>query len=183
MELFSGTFTLLGGHPHPVANGSLAGTDIGPIVYTHDTVEADAHAAKKTARFASAGRPAERPATGGHEHCGDRLTLAGAQLLSIQPDSQGKPPGTGVSFGGENTVGRKVVERITCHRACSCPEERVGAFCTQSSQDVGTTPLPPAPSPKRRGGAEGETRGLAPPPEARNRRCLAPPLRFGEGVG
>src|SRR5262245_42913976 len=98
MKPFSETFALLGGHAHPVADGSLASADIGPIIYTHDTVEADAHPAKKTARFASAGRSPKRPATGGHEHGGDRLALAGAQLLSIQPDSQGKPSGAGGSL-------------------------------------------------------------------------------------
>src|SRR5207249_10144901 len=52
---------------------------------------------------------------------------------------------------------------------------------------AGTQPLPPTPSPRRRGGAERETHGLSPPLRfgegAGGRGCLSPPLRFGEGVG
>src|SRR5215470_9469806 len=52
-----------------------------------------------------------------------------------------------------------------------------------SHEHGGQQPLPPTPSPKRRGGAEEEPRALALLPAAGSGCCLSPPLRFGEGVG
>src|SRR5262249_46650301 len=61
---------------------------------------------------------------------------------------------------------------------------RRGAGPVPAAGALFAEPLPPAPSPKRRGGAEGEQAGLLYLlPAEGGRCCLSPPLRLGEGVG
>src|SRR5206468_898777 len=73
-----------------------------------------------------------------------------------------------------------------CARSSRQPEKgRVGR---RSSLNYEPKPLPPTPSPKRRGGAEKRDCDLSPPLLAGEgvggrKACLSPPLRFGEGAG
>jgi len=74
----------LGHNAHAVADESLTGPHVGSAVDLHEAVEADAHAAKETARLVAPRGPAKRSAPRGQQDGGHRLAFVDGQFLPVE---------------------------------------------------------------------------------------------------